>query len=67
MGVIGSYLVTPQGNPMLLFSGVALVFGAVLLNSFAYRAAAASRQQAPLFQPRAPSQNACVAERFHPH
>jgi glucose uptake protein len=38
-GVIGSYMVMPRGNPLLLFGGVALVFVAVLLNSLAYRAA----------------------------
>lgn len=43
VGVIGSYLVTPRGNPLLLFSGVALVFVAVVVNSMAYRAAASSR------------------------
>jgi glucose uptake protein len=36
IGVIGSYLVMPRGNPVLLFSGVALVFLAILLNSVAY-------------------------------
>jgi glucose uptake protein len=43
VGVIGSYVITPRGNPGLLFTGVAAVLIAVILNSFAYRAAAASR------------------------
>lgn len=43
LGVIGSYLVMPRGNPVLLFVGVAWVFLAVILNSLAYRSAAASR------------------------
>jgi glucose uptake protein len=43
VGVIGSYLIKPQGSPALLFTGVALVFAAVLVNSLAYRSAAASR------------------------
>lgn len=43
VGVIGSYIVTPRGNPSLLFSGVALVLAAVIMNSMAYRSAAASR------------------------
>lgn len=46
VGVIGSYLVMPQGNALLLFLGVAWVFLAVLLNSLAYRSAAASRAKA---------------------
>jgi hypothetical protein len=41
----GSYIVTPRGNPMLLFAGVAMVFIAVVVNSLAYRTAAASRQE----------------------
>jgi glucose uptake protein len=43
VGVIGSYIVTPSGDATLLFSGVALVLGAVIVNSLAYRAAAATR------------------------
>lgn len=43
VGVIGSYIVTPRGNPALLFSGVALVLLAVIVNSLAYRSAASSR------------------------
>jgi glucose uptake protein len=43
-GVIGSYLVMPKGDPILLFSGVALVFVAVLFNSLAYRSRSASKQ-----------------------
>jgi glucose uptake protein len=38
-GVIGSYMVMPKGNPVLLFGGVAMVFVAVIFNSLAYRAA----------------------------
>ena len=43
VGVIGSYIVTPRGDPALLFSGVALVLVAVIVNSMAYRSAASSR------------------------
>jgi glucose uptake protein len=43
VGVVGSYLITPRGNPILLFAGVGLVFVAVVVNSLAYRTAAASR------------------------
>jgi glucose uptake protein len=45
VGVIGSYIITPKGNPVLLFVGVALVLAGVITNSLAYRAAAASRQK----------------------
>jgi glucose uptake protein len=44
LSTIGSYLVMPRGNPLWLFAGVAFVFAAVMLNSFAYRAAARERQ-----------------------
>jgi glucose uptake protein len=44
-GVIGSYIISPHGNPVLLFSGVALVFVAVAVNSLAYKSAAASKQK----------------------
>jgi glucose uptake protein len=43
MGVVGSYIVTPQGKPALLFSGVVLVFVAVIVNSLAYRTSSATR------------------------
>jgi glucose uptake protein len=37
VGVIWNYFVNPQGNPMLLFSGVALVVVAIVLDGIAYR------------------------------
>lgn len=37
VGVIDNYIRTSVGNPMLLFLGVALVVGAILINAFAYR------------------------------
>ncbi|MGA9055043.1 MAG: GRP family sugar transporter [Terriglobia bacterium] len=43
LGVIGSYILAPRGNPILLFAGVSLVFIAVGVNSLAYRSAASSR------------------------
>jgi glucose uptake protein len=46
VGVIGSYLIAPKGDPVLLYTGVALVLVAVILNSLAYRAAAAKRSRA---------------------
>ncbi len=46
LSTIGGYLVMPRGNPMLLAAGVASVFAAVIVNSLAYRRAAAARKQA---------------------
>ena len=36
LGVILNYFVNPQGNPILLFSGVVLIAIAILLNAYAY-------------------------------
>ena len=46
VGVIWNYIVNPQGNPVLLFLGVALILGAVVVDAIAYRAHAASRSAA---------------------
>jgi glucose uptake protein len=43
VGVVWNYIVNPQGNPWLLFLGVALIVGAVVVDAIAYRAHAASR------------------------
>lgn len=37
VGVIWNYLVNPQGNPVLIFSGVALVVAAMIVDGIAYR------------------------------
>ena len=37
VGVIWNYCVNPQGNPVLLFLGVALVVAAIVLDGIAYR------------------------------
>jgi len=37
VGVIWNYFVNPQGNPVLLFTGVALVVVAIVLDGVAYR------------------------------
>ena len=37
VGVIWNYFVNPQGNPELLFTGVALVVAAIVLDGIAYR------------------------------
>lgn len=38
IGVIWNYIINPQGNPFLIFSGVALVLAAIIVDAFAYRA-----------------------------
>jgi glucose uptake protein len=44
LGVVLNYSLQPQGNPTILFSGVALITAAILMNAYAYRkATAASR------------------------
>jgi hypothetical protein len=37
VGVIWNYIVNPQGNPWLLFLGVALIVGAIVVDAIAYR------------------------------
>jgi glucose uptake protein len=37
VGVIWNYFVNPQGNPVLLFSGVGLVVAAIVIDGIAYR------------------------------
>jgi glucose uptake protein len=37
VGVIWNYFVNPQGNPLLLFTGVAMVVAAIVLDGVAYR------------------------------
>lgn len=44
VGVVGSYIVMPRGNPTLLALGVAIVFAAIIFNSLAYKASAKSKQ-----------------------
>ena len=45
VGVIWNYIVNPQGNPFLLFAGVALVVAAIIVDAIAYRALAASKSE----------------------
>jgi glucose uptake protein len=37
VGVIWSYILAPQGNPLLLFGGVALVVAAIIVDAIAYK------------------------------
>lgn len=43
IGVIGNYLINPQGNPALLFAGAGLVVAAIVVDAFAYSALDKSR------------------------
>ena len=43
VGALSSYLISPQGNPLLLFGGIALVVIAIICDSLAYRAREAAR------------------------
>ena len=59
IGVIGNYAVNPQGNPGLLFSGVALVVLAIIGDALAYRSLEDDRTRAAVHagkkKPRRPS------------
>jgi len=46
VGSIWSYIVNPQGNPWLLFTGIALVVGAIVVDAMAYQAHAVSKSAA---------------------
>ena len=48
VGAVGSYILSPSGNPLLLFGGVALVVVAIVLDALAYRVREAQRQSAGL-------------------
>jgi glucose uptake protein len=43
IGVIWNYTLKPQGNPTLLFSGAAIVVGAIIVDALAYRALEAGK------------------------
>ncbi len=44
IGVVWNYLINPQGNPALLFTGAGLVVVAVVVDAFAYRALAIQKE-----------------------
>ena len=46
LGVIVNYIASPQGNPALLFGGVALITVAILMNAYAYKLKEAGSQKA---------------------
>lgn len=37
IGAVSSYFISPQGNPLLLFGGIALVVAAIVFDAIAYR------------------------------
>lgn len=43
IGVVWNYILNPQGNPALLFGGVALVAAAIVVDAIAYKRHAASK------------------------
>ncbi len=43
IGAVSSYVFSPQGNPLLLFGGIALVVAAIICDALAYRLREASR------------------------
>jgi len=45
LGVIINYIFAPQGNPVLLFSGVALIVAAIIIDAIAYKKHSASLQK----------------------
>jgi glucose uptake protein len=45
IGVIWNYIIKPQGNPILLFTGCALVVGAIVVDALAYRGVEAIKQE----------------------
>jgi glucose uptake protein len=44
IGAVSSYIITPAGNPLLLFGGIVLVVGAIVLDAIAYRLREANRR-----------------------
>ena len=44
VGVIWNYIVNPQGNPLLLFVGVAMIVAAIVLDGIAYRVHSATKR-----------------------
>ena len=45
LGVIINYVFTPKGNPMILFTGVALIVVAIIIDAVAYKKHSASMQK----------------------
>ena len=45
IGVLWNFSINPVGNPFLIFSGVALVVAAIIVDAFAYRRAIRKRME----------------------
>lgn len=45
LGVIINYIFAPQGNPAILFSGVAMIVTAIIIDAFAYKKHSASMKK----------------------
>ena len=45
VGAVSSYLISPAGNPLILFGGIALVVTAIVLDAAAYRLREATQQR----------------------
>jgi glucose uptake protein len=43
IGVVWTYIIKPQGNPVLLFGGAAIVVLAIIMDAFAYKSHAAAK------------------------
>ncbi len=43
IGVVWNYIISPQGNPTLLFTGVGIVLAAIVVDAIAYRAHASGK------------------------
>src|SRR5437764_890179 len=43
IGVVWTYVIKPQGNPVLLFGGAAIILLAIVMDAFAYKAHTAAR------------------------
>ena len=48
IGVIWNYFIKPQGNPVLLFTGVAIIVVAIIADAMAYRSHEAAKLQAEI-------------------
>jgi glucose uptake protein len=46
VGALSNYIITPKGNPVLLFGGIALVTAAIICDALAYKAREGARQGA---------------------
>ena len=45
LGVIINYIFAPQGNPVILFAGLALIVAAIIIDALAYKKHSASQQK----------------------